>query len=79
MTEWTSDCEQAFEEIKRYLTQSPILSNPQPSEELYMYLVVFDWAVIVVLFHHEKDKEQRPIYYVSKAMVDAEIRYSKME
>ncbi|RVW75399.1 hypothetical protein CK203_062316 [Vitis vinifera] len=52
---WTSDYELAFEEIKHYLTQPPILSNPQPG------------------------KEQRPVYYVSKAMVDGETRYSKME
>ena len=44
-----------------------------------MYLAVSDCAVNVVLFHHEKDKEQRSIYYVSKVMVDTEIRYSKIE
>ena len=38
-----------------------------------------DYAVNVVLFLHKRDKEQRPIYYVSKVMVDAETRYSKME
>ena len=78
-TGWTSDCEQAFGEIKHYLTQPPILSNPQSSEQLYMYLVVSDCAVSVVLFRHEGDKEQRSIYYLSKVMVDAETRYSKME
>ena len=44
-----------------------------------MYLAVSDYAVSVVLFQHIGDKEQRPIYYVSKVMVDAETRYSKME
>ena len=44
-----------------------------------MYLAVSDYVVNVVLFRHKKDKEQRSIYYVSKAMVDAEIRYSKIE
>ena len=76
---WTSDCELTFEDIKRYLTQPPILSNPQLDEQLYMYLVVFDCVVSVVLFRCMKDKEQRPIYYVSKPMVDTKTRYSKME
>ena len=44
-----------------------------------MYLVVSDYAINIVLFHHVKDKEQMPIYYVSKAMIDVETRYSKME
>ena len=78
-TGWTSDCEQAIWEIKRYLTQLPILSSPQPGEELYMYLAISYCIVNAILFHHEKDKEQRLIYYVSKVMVDSEIRYSKME
>ena len=51
------DCEQAFREIKCYLTQPPILSSPQPSEQLYMYLAVSDCAVSVVFFRHVKDKE----------------------
>ena len=44
-----------------------------------MYLSVSDCEVSVVLFRHIRDKEQRPVYYVSKAMVNAETRYSKME
>lgn len=44
-----------------------------------MYLIVSDCVVSAVLFRCVKDKEQRPVYYVSKEMVDAETRYSKME
>ncbi|KAL6324728.1 hypothetical protein AAG906_017068 [Vitis piasezkii] len=57
MRGWTSDCEQAFGQIKHYLTQPPILSSPHPGEELYMYIAVSDCVVSVVLFHHRKDKE----------------------
>ena len=44
-----------------------------------MYLAVFDYAISIVVFHHVKDKEQMPIYYVSKAMIDVETQYSKMK
>ena len=40
VTGWTKDCQSSFEEIKHYLTQPPILSNPQPDEQLYMYLAI---------------------------------------
>lgn len=76
---WTEECQSVFEEIKRYLTQPPSLSSPQLGEQLYMYLVVSNCAVSVVLFRFISEKEQKPIYYISKAMVDAETRYSKME
>ena len=78
MTGWTSDYELVFEEIKCYLTQPPILSNPQFGEQLYMYLVVYDCVVSVVLFRRVKENEQKPVYYISKAMVDAKTWYSKM-
>ncbi|RVW20895.1 hypothetical protein CK203_113694 [Vitis vinifera] len=35
-TGWTEDYQSVFEEIKRYLTQPPILSSPQPGEQLYI-------------------------------------------
>ena len=79
MTGWTEDYQSAFEKIKHYLTQPPILSSPQPDEQLYMYLAVSNWAVSAVLFRRKSNKEQRPVYYISKAMADVETRYSKME
>ena len=76
---WTDECRQAFETVKRYLTKPPILSNPKSDEQLYMYLVVFDYTVNIILFRHIQDKEYRLVYYVRKAMVNVETRYSKME
>ena len=75
----TENYQSAFEGIKHYLTQPPILSSPRPNEQLYMYLAVSDWAVSAVLFRCILDKEQRSVYYINKAMADMEIRYSKME
>ena len=44
-----------------------------------MYLVISDYVVGVVLFRDIQDKDQKFIYYVSKAMVDVETQYSIME
>ncbi|RVW31289.1 Transposon Tf2-12 polyprotein [Vitis vinifera] len=76
---WTDNCQNAFERIKHCFMQPPILSNPIPKEKLYMYLVVSEWAVSAVLFRSPSPKEQRPIYYVSRALADVETWYSKME
>ena len=59
--------------------QPLILSSLIPEEKLYMYLVVSEWAINAVLFRCPSPKEQKPIYYVSKALADVETRYSKME
>nr|CAN72897.1 hypothetical protein VITISV_003776 [Vitis vinifera] len=65
--------------IKHCLMQPPILSSLIPKEKLYMYLAVSEWAISVVLFRCPSPKEQKPIYYVSRALADVETRYSKME
>ena len=44
-----------------------------------MYLVVSDWAVSAVLFRCPSHIEQKSIYYISRVMVDAKTRYSKIE
>ena len=78
-TGWTDNCQSAFEKIKHYLTQPSILSSPQPGEKLYMYLAMSDWAVNAALFRCPTHKEHKPVYYVNRAMVDVETRYSKIE
>ncbi|RVW97037.1 hypothetical protein CK203_032390 [Vitis vinifera] len=76
---WIDKCEQALGAVKRYLTKPPILSSPKSGEELYMYLVVSDYAFSTIMFHQIQDKEKMLVYYVSKAMVDIETRYSQVE
>nr|CAN76858.1 hypothetical protein VITISV_001664 [Vitis vinifera] len=67
---WTDCYQNAFEKIKHCLTQPPILSSLIPKEKLYMYLVVSEWAISAVLFRCPSPKEQKPIYYVSRALAD---------
>ena len=76
---WTDNCQNALEKIKHYFMQPPILSSSIPKEKLYMYLAVSEWAISVVLFRCPSPKEQKPIYYVSRALADVETRYSNME
>ena len=51
MEEWKS----VFDAIKQYLTEPSILSSLEVGEELYMYLVVSNYSISVVLF----DKSQK--------------------
>nr|XP_023899446.1 uncharacterized protein LOC112011304 [Quercus suber] len=74
---WSKECEEAFVDLKAYLAQAPMLTAPEPGEDLFMYLAVSEHAASAVLL---RDKGvQQPVYYISKTLVDAETRYLPME
>jgi hypothetical protein len=75
---WDDKCVSAFEDLKRYLSSSLLLSNPTPGEPLFLYLAVSDRAVSAVLIRI-KDTVQCPVYYASKTMMEAETRYPPLE
>ena len=50
------------------------MSSPEPDEVLFAYIVVAPYAVSLVLIRVDNGV-QRPIYYVSKSLHEAEIRY----
>ncbi|KAL2227669.1 UNVERIFIED_CONTAM: Retrovirus-related Pol polyprotein from transposon [Sesamum indicum] len=75
---WTQECEQALQELKEYLTKPPLLANPKEGEILFLYLGVSENAVSSVLIREEANN-QNPVYYVSKMLQGAELRYSEME
>nr|XP_023901139.1 uncharacterized protein LOC112012992 [Quercus suber] len=76
--EWTDECEAAFQELKRYLSNPPLLSPSKEGENLYLYLAVSSTAVSAALIL-EEDRKQLPVYYISQAFQGAESRYPKIE
>ncbi|KAK0592411.1 hypothetical protein LWI29_018735 [Acer saccharum] len=76
--EWNDDCEKALQDLKTYLKSPPLLSKPKDNEVLFIYLAVSNTAVSAVLVR-EEESIQHPVYYVSKTLLDAETRYSRLE
>ncbi|KAL0322066.1 UNVERIFIED_CONTAM: Retrovirus-related Pol polyprotein from transposon.6 [Sesamum calycinum] len=72
--EWTEECQQAFEELKAYLTKLPLLVKPIPGGTLYLYQSSTSQVVSSVLVR-EEDSAQTPIYYVNKIINGVECRY----
>lgn len=75
---WDERCEEAFDQLKRYLTTPPVLAKPDKGDTLYLYIAVSNAAVSSVLVKEDRG-EQRPIFYISQRMTDAETRYSTLE
>ncbi|KAJ9558912.1 hypothetical protein OSB04_013526 [Centaurea solstitialis] len=75
---WNDNHEKALQDLKQYMTSPPLLTKPVEGESLQLYLAVTSHATSAVLVR-EEDRNQRPIYYVSKTFLDAETRYTSME
>ena len=76
--EWTEKCGLAFQKLKEHLEKPHLLSKPITGERLFLYLAVSESATSSVLVR-EDSKVQHSVYYVSKRLLDAELRYLDME
>jgi len=54
VTEWNEDCQKAFEKIKQYLQEPPILRPRVPGRPLILYLTVFEDSMGCVLGKHDE-------------------------
>ncbi|KAM2779698.1 hypothetical protein COP1_014946 [Malus domestica] len=75
---WTDECAETFKNLKDYMSKAALLSKPEVGDILIIYLSVSALAVSSVFIRNDGNVE-RPIYYASKALQDAETRYSNIE
>ncbi|KAM2208437.1 hypothetical protein ACFXTI_024433 [Malus domestica] len=75
---WIDECAEAFKNLKDYMSKAHLLSKPEVGDILIIYLSVSASAVSSVLIRKDGNVE-RPVSYASKALQDAETRYSNIE
>ena len=79
-TKWTEECRIAFDAIKNYLSNPPVLVPPREGSPLLLYLSVSDNTFGCVLGQHdETGKKERAIYYISKKFTPYDSRYALLE
>ena len=78
-TVWNDDCQLAFEKTKEYLLSPPVLVPPMPGRPLFLYLSVSDMALGCMLAQIDDLRKERAIYYLSKTMLEYEMRYVMIE
>lgn len=69
---WDAECKEAFKQLKTYVTTPPILAKPEDGETLFLYVAVSASTVSGVLVREDRG-EQKPIFYVSKTLNEAEV------
>ena len=76
--QWSEECVTAFQELKRYLSHPPIMPSPVVDKVLFAYIAVALYAISLVLIRVDSSI-QWPVYYVSKLLNEAEVRYLPLE
>ncbi|KAK5784645.1 hypothetical protein PVK06_039171 [Gossypium arboreum] len=78
--EWDEECQRAFNKVKQYLSNAPVLMPPNPDKLLILYLAVFRNSMGCVLGQHdESGKKEKAIYYLSKKFIECETGYPPIE
>ncbi|GKA67877.1 reverse transcriptase domain-containing protein [Tanacetum coccineum] len=65
--QWTQEAEAAFKQMKKLITELPMLTAPKEKEELIVYLAAAKEASSAVLMTNREGK-QVPVYFVSRAL-----------
>nr|XP_009622806.1 uncharacterized protein LOC104114136 [Nicotiana tomentosiformis] len=81
-TKWTEECQKAFDRIKEYLSNPPVLVPPEPGKPLLLYLSVLDNAFGCMLGQHDETgrNEQKAIKgqtladHLAKNLVDGDYK-----
>src|SRR5207247_281382 len=66
--QWTSEVQQAFEKLKEFLTNPPVLVPPMPEEPLLLYIAVTSHVVSMATIVERQEeghiqKVQHPVYF----------------
>ena len=72
--EWTTECQKAFEDLKRAFTTAPVLAHYDSKLETWVETDASNFVVAGVLFQ-KHGKELRPVAYFSKKMTPAKCNY----
>jgi hypothetical protein len=76
---WTVEPRESFNQIKKALTEAPVLISPDYSKDFLIFsFASFDTVAVVLLQKNDEGMEQ-PISFFSRALRDAEVRYDIME
>ena len=76
---WGEAQQQAFNQIKKAITESPILVLFDPKMETIVAADASSYGLGAVLLQRQNNREIKPIAFVSRALTPTESRYAQIE
>jgi hypothetical protein len=72
---WGNDEQNAFDTLKRRITEEPILQQPQMDEQFELEVDASGYAISAVLMQRQEDGKRHPVGFYSATLNDAERNY----
>jgi hypothetical protein len=76
---WIAESRNSFGQMKKALTEAHVLMSPDYSKEFMIFSFASFNTVTTVLLQKNSEGLEKPIYFFSRALRDAEIKYDIME
>ena len=76
---WDNACQEAFEEIKQYLTHPPILAALVSGQPFLIYVRAMDHSLEALLAQNNDQGHGQAIYYLNRTMIAAKHCYNPVE
>jgi hypothetical protein len=76
---WTIEPREYFVQIKKALTEAPVLISPDYSKDFLIFSFASCDTVAAVLLYKNDQGQEQPIAFYSRALRDTELRYEIME
>ncbi|KAA0051956.1 uncharacterized protein E5676_scaffold409G002320 [Cucumis melo var. makuwa] len=76
---WDEACQNAFDSIKKYLFNSPVLGAPIPGKPLILYIAAQERSLGALLAQKKEKGRERALYYLTRTLVGSEVNYSPIE
>ncbi|CAL9000565.1 unnamed protein product, partial [Prunus brigantina] len=76
---WEEQHQQAFEEIKHYLSNPPVLSPPKRGRPLKLYVSASEVSIGSLFVQDNKEGKEQAVYYLSRNLTEIERKYSAIE
>ena len=76
---WGTKLQEAFQRIQQIMNHMPTLQAPVRERPLLLYLASNSQAIGALLTQEDNERNEQPIYYVSRTLKDTETKYPKIE
>ena len=76
---WNDECQQSMDQIKKYLSNSPILMLPILGKPLILYISAIESTLGALLAQLDEHGKERAIYFISRTLVSYEANYTSIE